>query len=203
MISNQSVAIAYRCPECGNEIIQSLNIFQLSGNEVSFPCSQCGGSSLSIARSADEKIRLSVPCLVCPHRHPYTLSSASFFSREQFLLSCSFCGLDICFIGTEEKVKEALAKSREEIDALMEPDFEDAGFANESVMREVLFSIEELALSDDISCSCGQPDIKVIIDYDHIDLYCKNCGAHYHIPAKTKFDANDAIELSHIHLEKI
>ena len=100
-ISDKSCVIASRCPECGAIIADRISIFSMSSGHHNIKCKICGKSTLTLALSADGKIRLSVPCLVCPHPHPFTLASTSFFNKELFILQCSYSGLDICFIGTE------------------------------------------------------------------------------------------------------
>jgi hypothetical protein len=205
MNSDKTTTIAYRCPDCGREIKSEVNIFQLSGNNFYLECG-CGKSKLNVSLSHDGKVRLLVPCLACPHAHPYTLSSSMFFSRELFILQCSFSGMDICFIGKPTKVEEALEKSSEELLDLMDSELDEQfGIENQSAMREALTAIEDLAKANEIHCLCSEkgekPQVAVVIDYDQVILTCKNCNARLVIPAKTNFDANNAIELDRIDLK--
>ena len=66
------------------------------------------------------------------------------------------------------------------------------------IIREILFAVGELDKSKKISCSCGSHAVKVLIDYDKVILVCKVCGKKYELDARTKFDANRAIDLEEI-----
>ena len=43
--------------------------------------------------------------------------------------------------------------------------------------------------------------VKAVIDYDKVKIFCKVCEKSTEIPARTRFDANDAIELDEINIE--
>ena len=58
-----------------------------------------------------DTVRLRVPCIACPGPHNYTLSRSLFFSRDIFVLSCSFSGIGICFLGRADKVKNELVNT--------------------------------------------------------------------------------------------
>lgn len=206
MITDKKTKIAYRCPYCGCIISADVNVFMLSGG-FKLTCIECYKSSLEMSLTKDMKVRLSVPCLVCPHPHPYTVSSEIFFEKDIFLLSCSFSGLDICFIGDEQKVEDEIDRTESIIMDLLSDAQDDDNAAVQSdmlvadtnVVREVLFALDELMKDKKISCSqCSSKAIKVVIDYDSVRLGCKVCGKETVLPARNKFDASSAIDLEEL-----
>ncbi len=191
--TDNTTVVACRCPECGAIIADRVNIFCLSGQTLIIKCKVCGKGYMTLSLSGDKKVRLSVPCLACPHPHPYTLSSTSFFNKDLFLLQCSYSGLDTCFIGTEEKVDEALrmnAMQLKEIYEANQRELEAENFLDAQVIEEVLGRIEELAITNKIRCNCenGEPNLAIVVDYDKIRLSCKDCGCKETIYATEKSD---------------
>ena len=206
MISEKTTKIAYRCPYCGCIISTNVNMFMLKGG-FKLECVECHKSALDMSITSDNKVRLSVPCLVCPHTHPYTVSSEIFFEKEIFLLSCSFSGLDICFIGDDEKIEEEIDRTESIIMDLLADMKEDEQakvqsdmlVADTNVVREVLFALDALMAEKKIICSeCSSKAMKVVIDYDSVRIGCKVCGKEKVLPARNKFDASAAIELTEL-----
>lgn len=204
--TDNTTVVACRCPECGAIVADRVNIFKLSGNTHIIRCKVCGTGYMTITMSADSKIRLSVPCLVCPHPHPYTLSSTGFFNKDLFLLQCSYSGLDTCFIGTEEKVDEALrmnAAQLKEIYDANSKELESENFLDALVMEGVLGRIEELAITNKIKCDCEshEPNLAIVVDYDKIRLSCKDCGCKEIIYATEKSDVTRMEETKVLYLK--
>lgn len=198
--------VVYRCSYCGAIVEAKVDPFMLS-KPFKLPCISCNKSALEISMTKDSKVRLSVPCLVCPHPHPYTVSAGTFFTKDLFLLSCSFSGLDICFIGTDrDKIEDEIDRTESLIMDLVADEKDDEAaqkqsdmlVADTNVVREILFAIDELKQHDGVRCGdCGSKAFKVLIDYDEVKLCCKVCGKTASLPARTKFDAANAIELEH------
>lgn len=204
-ISDKSCVIASRCPECGAIIADRISIFSMSSGHHNIKCKICGKSTLSLALSADGKIRLSVPCLVCPHPHPFTLASTSFFNKELFILQCSYSGLDICFIGTEEKVDEALKLSAKQLKELFEEQKTEEtsqNFLDANVMQEVMYAVEELAITNRIRCDCGEPNLSIVVDYDKVHISCKDCKCKTTLYATEQSDIKQAESIKKLILEK-
>lgn len=114
MIKDKNTTVGYHCPFCGMSILNEINIFSMNGNLIKMKC-VCGGSELIATITKDRKIRLTMPCIVCPNSHSFTISSGIFFERELFSFSCTFTAINICFIGKNQKVYEALKKNEEEL----------------------------------------------------------------------------------------
>lgn len=206
MKTEQTTKIAYRCPYCGCVISATVNRFMLAGG-FKLACIECQKSALEMSMSRDEKVRLVVPCLVCPHPHPYTVSADTFFGKDIFLLSCSYSGLDICFIGDEDKVEDELDRTESLIMELLADAKDDENAALQSdmlaadtnVIREILFALEGLSGDKKITCgSCGSHAAKVLIDYDSVHVVCKVCGKEKVLPARNKFDSSAAIDLNEL-----
>ena len=125
ILNSRETTVAYRCPACGKHILGMVGIFTLSGDMIKLKC-DCGGSEMVIAKTKDQKVRLSVPCVICPDPHYYTLSGTAFFDRDLITLTCPYSDLAACWIGTKKKVEKALAESdRELLTLLKETGIED------------------------------------------------------------------------------
>ena len=208
LLTENSTKIAYRCPYCGCIISADVNMFMLSGG-FRAECIECHKSALEMSITKDMKVRLKVPCLVCPHTHPYTVSAQTFFSKDIFILSCSFSGLDICFIGDEDKIEEEIDRTESIIMDLLADNEDDEQAKKESdmmvadtnVVREVLFALDTLVRDKKITCGkCGGHAVKIVIDYDAVHVVCKVCGNEKVLPARNKFDASAAIDLEELNL---
>ena len=113
MILNENKTfLAYRCPRCGSGVIGIAGSFALSGGRLLKLKCPCGGSELTVTETTDKNLRVSVPCMLCNGEHTYLVSPTLFYGRDLFLLACSYSGLDICFIGEEERVSEALKRTK-------------------------------------------------------------------------------------------
>lgn len=206
MEQNQKTRVAYRCPYCGAVITFDITKERLK-EKFSLTCIQCQKSHLEISMLPGETVSLTVPCLVCPHSHPFKISADMFFSRDVYTFPCSFSGLDICFIGNDtELVEDEIDSSGALINSMLEDTKEedlnakDAELmvADTAVMREVVFAIGELEKQKKIRCKCQSKAVKVLLDYDKAVIICKVCGNKAEIPARTRLDANAAIELEKI-----
>lgn len=202
-LTDKTTVIASRCPECGAIVAERVNFFSLSGQHM-IKCKICGKSHIDIAMSADRKVRLTVPCLVCPHPHPYTVGSHSFFNQDLFLLQCSYSGLDICFIGKEEKVDEALRLSAKQLKEIYESNKQEEpsnNFLDADIMQDVMYAVEELAITNRIRCRCGEPNLAIVVQYDKVKISCKDCGASATLYATEKSDVEHAENLRVLNLE--
>ena len=89
MILNQKqTTIAYRCPHCGATVISLVGVFALTADMLRMKC-PCGESELSVVYTKDKKIRLTVPCFLCPTPHNFMVSASLFFSSDILLFPCA------------------------------------------------------------------------------------------------------------------
>jgi len=215
IIKTKQTTIAYRCPRCGAGIMSAVSIFSLKGDMVKLKC-DCGGSELTIVHTSDDKIRLTVPCIICPNAHNFTVSPSVFFGEEVFTLSCPYSDLDLCFMGETNEVKAVLAKSELELIKILE----ESGVSNFSALHNdketnmpdpqildvVLFVIKELEEEHKIFCNCknaeeGCCDYNIDILEDSVTIYCKKCGASKKIPTDSLISAHSFIHSDSLILE--
>ena len=210
MITQNSVTVACRCPYCGAVIQGEITMSALTSGQQNIKCKECQKSFISVSLSNDAKVRLTVPCITCPHPHPFTLSEEIFFGKVLFPLSCSYSGLDICFIGTRELVEKALRESEVELSALSgETSAADENpsmfpIFNHDVTQEILYVVEDLHLSKGIHCTCENPDdqnLSVTIGYDSVNLKCNTCNASCSIDSKSRFDLSKILDVDEIELK--
>ena len=114
VLDAKETSIAYRCPNCGHMVFSMVGVFALSGDMIKLKCS-CGHSELTAVYTADRKIKLSVPCFICPNPHTYVISPSGFFKGDLMRLACTYSGIDICLIGDKAEVKKAAKQADKEV----------------------------------------------------------------------------------------
>ncbi len=205
ILSPKETVIAYRCPDCGSGIMSVVGAFALSGDLIKLKCS-CGSSELHISRTSNKRLRLTVPCLICPKPHVYTIGQNTFFSRDGvFTLSCTVSGLPLCFIGTKEAVTDALSEATKELNTLLE----DAGLDTLDDIREhndsadpfdasiddiIRYTICELEDEGKVKCKCptsAVADYQFEIIDDTLRVFCEKCGASVTLPMSDTSMAHD------------
>ena len=213
IIEQNETTVAYRCPSCGCGVKSIVGVFRLNADRLVLKCA-CGESSMSLSRSADGKIRIEVPCLVCAASHNYTVSESLFFSEKLFLLPCHASGLDVCFIGGQREVEDALDSTYERLKLLIE----DAGITEEDIFSgnqkqpelpdaqiyDILnFVVRELEYEHNIHCDCGTGPYTLYFseDGESIIVMCESCNAHKAFPANSLTAANDFLNINEIVLE--
>ena len=200
ILDKKETTIAYRCPECGASVVGMVGIFTLSADMIRLKC-PCGKSELEILYTKDKKIRLSVPCFLCPNPHNFVLSSQIFFEKELFGLACSYSGIDICYIGKTERVQEAMEKSEAElismledasIESLSKTRGENIELTDPQVLDIVMYVVHELADEGKIKCRCEDDgEYEVEIHDDHLTVICQKCGASLDIRTNSLTAATD------------
>ncbi|MBQ8343966.1 MAG: hypothetical protein IJY41_02125 [Clostridia bacterium] len=204
MILNQKqTTLAYRCPSCGGVVTSMVGAFSLSGNMFRLKCS-CGGSHMTVEKTNDGKMRLIVPCLVCANTHSYIISNEVFFDSDVFVIGCSMSGVDICFIGKEKPVEDAIIRSNEEIiemvgggdlASIRNEEKDHFALSDPQIVDIVKYVINELQDEGKIYCDCtdGGDYISEIYD-DHITVRCTKCGKKAEIDTNSVIKAHDFLE---------
>lgn len=165
VLKPKQTTVAYRCPDCGAGVLSAVGLFNLSADMVKLKCS-CGKSELKIVYNRDDTVRLTVPCLLCPKPHIFTVKSNLFFSDELFLLPCPYADINICFTGEINRVKAELARTELELLDMLEEngitdfsalhgDAQDLG--DPQVHDIMMFVINDLDAEGKIYCRC-HPD---------------------------------------------
>ncbi len=204
MILNQKqTTLAYRCPACGGVATSMVGAFSLSGSLFRLRC-ECHESEMSVEKTNDGKMRLSVPCLACASNHSYTISNSVFFDSDIFVIPCSLSGIDICFIGKEKAVAEAVDASNKELLAMLgEEDIsaikneeKDRGELYDPHNLEIIrFVINELNEDGQIYCNCkDKGDICCDVYDDYIKVRCVKCGASLDISLTSTIKAHEFLE---------
>jgi len=194
--------VAYRCPFCGTSILSMVGVFALSGDLIKLKC-DCGDSELTLMRQPNDRVKISVPCVICPNQHVYTISTGSFFSTDLLTLACPMSGINVLFIGKEQQVRDALDETERELDRLLEEaeldNFSGIRGANgedlpDEVDAELVhlanFVISELEEDDAIECECTENGERGDYDFETdghtIVVYCKNCDCEKAFPIDTQ-----------------
>lgn len=182
-LKDQTV-FAYRCPSCGY-IVKSVNgIFSLSGSFFRLKCS-CGESVASIEKPEGQNITVTVPCMICSYSHVYTMTRDAFFNNNVFVASCPLSGVELCFIGDEKQVDEAIEASNEELASMLDgrdlsslkaDEGSNTALSDPMIFDMVRFVIDDLNAEGKIHCDCeheGEYSCDVFDEY--ILVKCNKC----------------------------
>lgn len=207
--------IAYRCPECADVTVGLVGKFALFGNLIRLKCGCDRGSSLDISGTSDGKMRLSVPCIFCKQSHNFVVSESVFFDRDLFLLNCPYSGMDIAFIGEEERLEGEIKRTGEEISRLLvsleaeeisdiqpEEMTEEEILPDPAVYDTLRFVVKDLEQEGRVYCLCkdkGEYDLR--FTDNGVQVYCERCGASYTFNATTPSLSEEYLSIDEIRLK--
>ena len=229
VLESKQTTVAYRCPHCGAGVLSAVGMFSLAADMVKLKCT-CGHSELEMVYSKDGKVRIKVPCLICPNGHSYTVSKNIFFGRDVFLLPCPVSDINICFMGNTEHVKAELARTELELLQILEENGVDSFSAlqgDEEVLSDpqiaeiVAFVIRDLEAENKIYCKCNpapaegevraysgcedgeEPErvYDVEMTEDGIRVSCPECGCSRVIPTDGLLSAHAFLNADALYLE--
>lgn len=195
MSGKNAKTIVYLCPECRQPVTGTRTAFALLAGPQKIACS-CSGSSLSIAEEAGGKFQLQVPCAFCGGEHRAEIPAESLFDGKSLVLSCKKTGAECCYLTEESDAQSAVQRLRREGEML--DGTGEGAFLNETIMREVLSELREIAARGGISCTCGGHKWGMRILYGSVELTCGGCGAKLRIPAATDEDLDSLCCLNRI-----
>lgn len=215
VLDTKHTTVAYRCPHCGAAVLSGVNIFSLTADMLKLKCS-CGQSELTLVSDGTSKVRLSVPCILCPKPHQFVLNRSLFFGKELFCMPCPYSDINICCVGEENHVKAEMSRSELELLQLLEEnglaDFgslhgeQESGFPTDPQVRDiVMFVIRDLDEEGKIKCHCtgehADRQYDAEIEDDGIRVSCSSCGASRLIPTDSSLAAHaflhsDALDLT-------
>ncbi len=220
ILKNNNTTIAYRCPECGETVFSIVGVFSLSGDMIRVICKNCRGSMLTITNSSDGKVRLSVPCIACPKPHNFTLSQSMLFSRNEndsaVCLPCPYTGVDICFIGGTERVKEAIEESDNALYSMMQeagiPDLASIRGSEDDYEEDecdpmvediVSYVLSDLREAGAIHCNCGDGHGSYSYKFykENLVIYCNNCKTAREMRMAGVDDANKFLGMEELYLK--
>lgn len=187
-MSEQTRAVGYICPVCGQSVVAARTAFQLAAGDSVIPC-PCGKSELRFTQ-LDGRCEITVPCLLCARDHTAVCTNDALLHQELLALSCPSSGLGICFIGGEGRVFRAMEKLERAVDKLRADGQSGnrGAFLNGVVMEETLAELRDIAGRGGVSCACGGTDYGVKVGFSAVDLVCASCGAALRLPAATADD---------------
>ena len=219
VLEKKQTTIAYRCPHCGAGVMSIIDIFTLSAPMIKLKC-DCGGSEMSVVKQSDGKIRLNVPCIICPKPHSFLVSSNVFFGKEDFFLQCPYSDLDVCFLGDMDHVKANLARGELKLMELMEENgisdlsaFREANAEDEDealdseLAQSVIFVLSELEAENKIFCRCehsGEIDEEKYgfeVRSNGVLVRCRDCGAERVIPTDNSLNTHAFLDADALYLE--
>ena len=206
VLDTKSATVAYRCPHCGAAVLSGVNMFTLTADMLKLKCS-CGKSEMTLVNTADGKVRLIVPCMLCPKPHQFLLSRSLMFDKELFCMPCPYSDINICCVGEDNHVRAEMARSELELLKLLEEngisDFstlhpeeapDEDSFPTDPQVRDiVMFVIHDLDAEGKIYCHCpeGTPhEYDAVIEDDGIRVTCTVCGASRLIPTDSGLAAH-------------
>ena len=211
VLENKQTTIAYRCPHCGAGVMSAVDIFSLSADMIKLKCS-CGESEMTVVYNKNGKVRFTVPCILCPNPHNFTVSTNLFFNKELFVLPCPYSDINICMMGDANYVKAELSRSELELMDMLEKSglesFDDLRgeqiLSDPQVTEIVTYVIAELDEEGRIYCKCdgdAEKEYEAEIRADGVFVRCKCCGASKLIPANSLIDANEFLNADSLELE--
>ncbi len=207
VLDTKNTTLAYRCPRCGAAVLSGINMFSLSADMLKLKCT-CGESELTLVNGKDGKVRLTVPCMLCPTPHQFTLNKSLFFGKELFCMPCPYTDINLCCVGDENHVKAEMSRSELELLQLLEEhgftDFyessekglpQEESFPTDPQVRDiVMFVIRDLDEEGKIKCHCSSHatdrQYDADIQNDGIRVSCCRCGASRFIPTDSGLAAH-------------
>ena len=212
ILDPKKTTLAYRCPSCGAGIMSVVGLFNLSADMIKLKC-DCGQSATTVSYSKDSKIHLTVPCVLCPNPHHFTISTSVFFKDEIFVLPCPYSDITIAVSGEENRVKAELSRSELELIELLEKSglnsfdelHKEQGFeANPEIEEIITYMIRELDEEGKIECLCPK-EIEGDYEIEFLDesmiIRCKRCGAQKEINLGSIIQAHVLLEADKLVLE--
>ena len=223
VIEAKETTLAYRCPHCGAGVMSAVGIFSLTAEMMKLKC-PCGKSELEVVYSRDGKVRLKVPCIICPGGHTYTVSKNIFFGRELFVLPCPCSDINIAFMGETNSVKAELSRTELELLEILEENgidsfsaLQDEGeryLTDPQIAEIVMFVIRDLEAENKIYCKCNPPDgervegekervydVEILEDGSGIIVSCPDCKARRLIPTDGLLSAHAFLNCDALYLE--
>ena len=211
VLETKQTTVAYRCPKCGAGVMSIVGLFSLSADMLKLKC-DCGGSEMTMVYTKDSKVRFTVPCILCPNPHNYTVNSSVFFGKELFVLPCAYTGINIAMMGETNKVKAELARTELEILDMLEKSgiegFDEIKgeqcLSDPQVLEIIMYVIKELDEENKIYCNCNEGterEFEIEFLQRSVKITCKQCGASKEIFTESLIDAHEFLNADSITLE--
>ena len=210
ILEMKNILAAYRCADCGDTVFGMTGAVALTGDMIKLKC-PCGKSEMTIKNIPDGKVRITVPCAFCQSNHTFVISKKLLLSKELFTYPCPYTAIDICFFGTDEKVKEAVKESDEVLNQYLVDEngnrLSDFGkplpASDEQVRDLITLVLGELADDGKIFCDCGvSHDLAVRDGDDYVEVFCKKCGCSKRYYCESSIGTQELFDADEVHLIK-
>ena len=135
------------------------------------------------------------------------------FEKDILTLPCPYSGTDIVFIGDADKINTELARTADELAAIvsgmeaediheLQPeDMNDEEILPEPMLYDTLrFVLKNLEAEGAVDCPCHNGEYDLRFYENKVQAYCKKCGAAYTFNATTPSLAEEYIGLDFIKL---
>lgn len=119
MLINRKTTVAVRCPWCGNIHINKVSPFSISGNEGATAKCPCGRDLFTLKRRRSGGYQLNISCIACDCEHIYRLENRKLWKSDLFILNCHYTDMEVCFLGKETDVKEAVDSYEKEMEEII------------------------------------------------------------------------------------
>ena len=211
VLENKHSTVAYRCPACGSGVMSVFVAFRVSADMLKLKC-DCGQSEMTLVKTKDSKIRFTVPCILCPNPHTFTVSTSLFFGKDLFVLPCPYSDINIAMMGETNHVKAELSRTELELLDLLEKSgiesFEalhgEQILSDPQVLEILTYMIKELDEERKIYCNCNgdaEGDYELELVKEGLQISCRSCGAKKIISAQSLIDAHEFLNADSLTLE--
>lgn len=211
VLETKKSTVAYRCPVCGGGVMSVVDTFRLSADMVKLKC-ECGGSEMVMVKTGDGKVRFTVPCMLCPKPHNFTVSTNLFFDKELFVLPCPYSDLNVAMMGESNHVKAELSRTELKLLDMLEESgaqsldvfHSEQYLTDPQVLEIVSYMIKELDEEGKIYCKCPEAeegDYELEMTAEGLKVSCRRCGASKTVPTNSLIQANEFLNADSLTLE--
>lgn len=211
VLETKKSTVAYRCPACGSGVMSVVDTFRLSADMVKLKC-ECGGSEMVMVKTGDGKVRFTVPCMLCPKPHSFTVSTNLFFDKELFVLPCPYSDLNVAMMGESNHVKAELSRTELQLLDMLEKSgvesldvfHSEQYLTDPQVLEIVSYMIKELDEEGRIYCKCEgeeEGDYEIEMTNEGLKVSCRKCGASKVVPTNSLIQANEFLNADSLTLE--
>lgn len=194
MLVDTSFTVAYKCPFCGAYAFFEINLFNLIYKKQNTLNCGCGKSNIILGKESKGVYRIKLPCGSCGGKHGYTVDNKKLLGEAINIFCCPEKGIQQCFIGKDEHVREKIDHVEKELDELINRLGFDSYFENTQVMFDSLNKVHDIAEQGNLRCECGGGDIGMDLFSDRIRLKCNHCFAGRDILAASNEDLKNTLK---------
>lgn len=188
MVIDKINTVAYKCPVCGSIEFNNVSVFDFSGKRSYTIMCSCKKGFVKIRPKTQQKCTVTMPCIACNKVHSYTLSFKAFWTKKPITFHCPSTGMDLCFAGRDDDVRQLVDVYELEMDLLMNDIGYDDYFVNNTVMLNTIDKIHDIAEKGNLLCQCGSADIDLEMYSHQVELRCNKCSMTEMIKASTNHD---------------